>query len=66
MTRTIALRSSALFVLSALVFGLIALGGSHAWVAQAVFLVTGAICAVMLIFALAAPVPRPVPVRIRR
>jgi hypothetical protein len=65
MTRTIALRSSALFVLSALVFGLIALG-SHAWVAQAVFLVTGAICAVMLIFALAAPAPRPVPVRIRR
>lgn len=65
MTRPVALRASALFVLFAVVFA--AIGTHiHAPVAEAMFLVSGSLCAVMLFFAFTTPVHAPVPVRVRR
>ena len=50
MTRLVALRSGAFFTLLALVFG--ALGAaSNAQVAEALFVIAGSLCAVMLVFA---------------
>ena len=65
MTRLVALRSGAFFTLLALVFG--ALGAaSHAQFAEALFVIAGSLCALMLVFAYAAPNPVAVPVRTRR
>jgi hypothetical protein len=65
MTRLVALRSGAFFTLLALIFG--ALGAtSHAQVAEALFAIAGSLCALMLVFAYAAPDPVAVPVRARR
>jgi hypothetical protein len=64
MTRSVALRAGILFIAMALVFGLVGLG-SHAAAAQALFLIS-ALCAVMLLFGLSAPVPTHVPVRVAR
>jgi hypothetical protein len=65
MTRTIALRASALFIVLTILFGAVGLG-SHAAVAEAMFLITGSLCALMLFFALATPEHAAVPVRVRR
>jgi phosphotransferase system glucose/maltose/N-acetylglucosamine-specific IIC component len=65
MTRTVALRASALFVALTVLFGAIGLG-SHAMAAQALFLISGSLCALMLFFGLATPDHAAVPVRVRR
>jgi phosphotransferase system glucose/maltose/N-acetylglucosamine-specific IIC component len=65
MTRTIALRASALFVVLTILFGAVGLG-SQAVVAEAVFLISGSLFALMLLFALATPDHAGVPVRVRR
>ena len=65
MTRTIALRASALFVVLTILFGAVGLG-SHAVLAEAVFLISGSLCALMLFFAFAAPDHAAIPVRVRR
>ena len=65
MTRTIALRASALFVVFTILFGAVGLG-SHALVAEAMFLISASLCALMLFFALATPDHAAVPVRVRR
>jgi hypothetical protein len=65
MTRTIALRASALFVVLAILFAAVGLG-SHAVLAEAVVLISGSLCALMLFFALATPEHAAVPVRVRR
>jgi len=65
MTRTIALRASALFVVLTILFGAVGLG-SHAVIAEAMFVITGSLCALMLFFALATPDHAAVPVRVRR
>ena len=65
MTRTVAFRASALFIALTLLFGAVGLG-SHAVVAEALFLISGSVCALMLFFAVASPAPAAVPVRIRR
>ena len=64
MTRTAALRASALFIVLTIVFGAIGLG-SHAAAAQAMFLISGSLCALMLFFAFATPNHAAVPVRVR-
>jgi hypothetical protein len=65
MTRPIALRASALFVVLTILFGAVGLG-SHAVVAEAMFLITGSLLALMLFFALAMPHHATAPVRVRR
>jgi hypothetical protein len=65
MTRTIALRASALFVVLTIVFGAVGLA-SHAVIAEAMFLISGSLGALMLFFALATPDHAAVPVRVRR
>ena len=65
MTRTIALRASALFIVLTILFGTVGLG-SHAVAAEAMFLISGSLCALMLLFALATPDHAAVPVRVRR
>ena len=65
MTRTIALRASALFVILTILFGAVGIG-SHAVLAEAVFLISRSLCALMLFFALATPEHAAIPVRVRR
>lgn len=65
MTRIAALRASALFVILTILFGALGLG-SHATAAQAMFLISGSLGALMLIFALASPDHAAIPVRVRR
>ena len=65
MTRTIALRASALFIVFTILFGAVGLG-SHALVAEAMFLISGSLCALMLFFSLATPDHAAAPVRVRR
>jgi len=65
MTRTVALRASTIFVTLALLFGALAFS-SQAAVASALFVITGSVCAVMLLFAAAPPQHALVPVRVRR
>jgi hypothetical protein len=65
MTRTVALRASALFIALTIVFGAVGLG-SHAVAAEAFVLIGGSLCALMLVFALATPAHAAVPVRVRR
>ena len=64
MTRTAAFRASALFVVLAMVFAAVGLG-SHALAAQAMFLISGSLGALMLVFAVATPDHAAVPVRVR-
>lgn len=67
MNRSVALRSSVIFMI---VMGLAATAGisTQTEVAEALFLISGALCAVMLMFSFAVATPSyaPVPVRIRR
>jgi hypothetical protein len=65
MTRTIALRASALFVVLTILFAAVGIG-SHAVIAEALFLISGSLCALMLFFAVATPDHAAVPVRVRR
>ena len=65
MTRTAALRASSLFIVLTVVFGAVGLG-SHAVVAEAMFLISGSLVALMLFFAFATPDHAAVPVRVRR
>jgi hypothetical protein len=67
MTRSVALRASVLFTLFAVVFAGIGLA-SHVPVAEALFLIAGSLCAIMLFFAAVTPTHEPVlvPVRVRR
>ena len=65
MTRTAALRSSVLFVVLTIVFGAVGLS-SHAVVAEAMFLISGSLVALMLFFAFATPDHAAVPARVRR
>ena len=65
MTRTAALRASSLFIVLTVVFGAAGLG-SHAVVAEALFLISGSLVALMLFFAFAMPDHAAVPARVRR
>jgi hypothetical protein len=65
MTRTAAFRASILFVVLALVFGVIE-AGSQAAVAQALFLISVSLCGLMVLFAAATPAHSFLPVRVRR
>ena len=64
MTRSAALRAGTIFVLLALFFGAVGIN-TYAPVAEALFLVTASVCALMLLFAFAPAVHAPVPVRAR-
>ncbi len=65
MTRTVAFRASALFIALTIVFGAVGLG-SHADLAEALFMISISLCALMLFFAFASPMPAAAPVRVRR
>jgi hypothetical protein len=65
MTRTAALRAGSLFIVLTVVFGAVGLG-SHAVVAEAMFLISGSLVALMLFFAFAMPDHAAVPARVRR
>ena len=65
MTRSVALRAFLLFTLCAALFAVTGIA-SHAPVAEVLFLISGALCSIMVFFALATPAPAPLPVRVRR
>lgn len=65
MTRIAALRSSAFFIALTILFGAVGLG-SHAAAAEAMFLISGSLAALMAFFAFATPEHAPVPIRVRR
>jgi hypothetical protein len=65
MTHTAAVRASILFVFMAIVFGAVGLASSAA-AAEAMFMISVSLFAVMLLFALATPAHRTVPVRSRK
>jgi hypothetical protein len=65
MTRSVALRAFLLFTACAVLFAVTGIA-SHAPVAEVLFLISGALCGIMLFFALAMPAPALVPVRVRR
>ena len=65
MTRPAAFRASALFIALTIAFGALGLS-SHAAAAEALFLISGSLCALMLFLALATPAPAPILVRVRR
>ena len=65
MTRSAALRAGTIFVLLALFFGAVGIT-TYAPVAEALFLIAGSVCALMLLFAFAPAAQAPVPVRARR
>jgi hypothetical protein len=65
MTRTVALRASICFIVLTALFG--ALGVSaYAPAAEALFLICASLCVLLGTFALAAPAPQAIPVRVRR
>jgi hypothetical protein len=64
MSRPVALRAGAIFLFFAAAFALIGLA-SGGPIAEALFLVSGSVCALMLFFGLTAPTPALVPVRVR-
>jgi hypothetical protein len=65
MQRSIALRASALFILFAALFAVIGTTSS-VQLTTALFLISGALSALMLAFAATAPVRAAIPVRVRR
>ena len=65
MTRIVALRASPVFVALTLVFGGVGFA-SGTRLAEALVLITGALCGLMVAFAAAGPIVRPIPVRVRR
>jgi hypothetical protein len=64
MSRRVAMRAGAIFLFFAAAFALIGMTSGEA-VAEALFLVSGSVCALMLFFGLTAPAPAPIPVRVR-
>ena len=64
MTRSAALRAGTIFALLALFFGAAGIA-AHAPAAEALFLIAGSVCALMLLFAFAPAANAPVPVRAR-
>lgn len=64
MTRTVALRAGTIFVLLAVILGSIG-ASTYSPLAEAMFTIAASLCALMLLFAVAAPVRAPVPVRVR-
>jgi hypothetical protein len=64
MSRPVAMRAGAIFLFFAAAFALAGLASGEA-LAQAFFLVSGSVCALMLFFGLTAPAPALVPVRVR-
>ena len=65
MTRSVALRAFFIFAVVTLLAALTGIA-SQVEMAEILFLIGGSLSAVMLFFALAAPSPRLVPVRVRR
>ena len=65
MTRFAALRASVLFVVLAAVFATLGIA-SHVPVAEALFLISGSLCAILFFFGMNTPARAPVPVRVRR
>ena len=65
MTRDVALRASAIFILLSFVFGALGLTAQGA-AAGVLFLTSLASAAVTVLFGLVAPSQRPIPVRVRR
>lgn len=67
MTRSVASRLVVLCVMFASLFAVTGLA-SQVPVAEVLFLISGSLCAVMLLFTLAPPsrAPAPIPVRVRR
>ena len=65
MTKITALRAGTFFIVLTIAFAAIGLG-SHAAIAEVMFLISGSLSALMLFFALATPDHATVPVRIRR
>ena len=64
MARSVALRTSAIFVLLATAFALIG-NASGAPLAQALFLISAAVCGLTLLLASASPTPAPIPIPVR-
>jgi hypothetical protein len=65
MTRSASLRASLIFVVFAAVFASIGLV-SHVPAAEALFLISASLCAVLFLFGINTPSHAPVPVRVRR
>ena len=64
MSRPVAMRAGAIFLFFAAAFAFIGMASGEA-IAEALFLVSGSVCAVMVFFGLTAPTPALVPVRVR-
>jgi hypothetical protein len=65
MTRSMALRALTFFIISSVVFASVGLA-SYVPAAEVLFAISGALCALMLVFAVGMPAQAPVPVRVRR
>ncbi len=65
MARSVALRAFLLFTVCAALFAVTGIA-SHAPIAEILVLISGSLGGIMLCFALAAPAPALVPVRVRR
>jgi hypothetical protein len=65
MTRSVAFRAFLFFTACAVLFAVTGIL-SQVPVAEVLFLITGSLCAVMMLYAASVPSPAPVPVRVRR
>jgi hypothetical protein len=65
MNRSVALRAFLIFTILTILAAVTGMA-SQAEIAEVLFLIGGALSAVMLFFAMTVPTPNPVPVRIRR
>jgi uncharacterized membrane protein YuzA (DUF378 family) len=66
MTRHVALRAGGFFSFLTVLFGALLHVGTNAPITQALFLIVGSLCALMLVFAYATPDHAAAPVRARR
>jgi hypothetical protein len=65
MDRSVAFRAGIFFTVLTALFGVTGVV-AEVPVAEVLFLITGSLCAVMMLYAASVPSPAPVPVRIRR
>jgi hypothetical protein len=65
MTRSVALRLLAFFGLFTMLFALVSIG-SHVPLAEALFLISGSLCAVLLLLGLMPQAHASIPARVRR
>jgi hypothetical protein len=65
MNRSVALRAGVLFTILAVLFAATGLA-SEGRVAEVLFLISGAVCSLLLLFGLTAPAAAPVPIHVRR